>query len=92
MRNYLGYLDGEPVSTSSVFFGGGAVGIYCLSTAPWARGKGFGSALTVKPLLDAREMGYRIGVIPSFEMGSSISKRLGGRHLCQIENYYLTIL
>ena len=92
MRNYLGYLNGEPVSTSSVFFGGGVAGIYCVSTLPGARRKGFGSALTVKPLLDARDMGYRIGVLPSFEGGTNIYRKLGGRHLCQIENYYLTIL
>ncbi|HEX6268804.1 MAG TPA: hypothetical protein VFZ43_01100 [Anaerolineales bacterium] len=92
MRNYLGYLKGEPVSTSSLFFGGGVAGIYCVSTLPKARGKGCGSALTVQPLRHAREIGYRIGVLQSSEMEYTVCKKLGGRHLCQIENYYLTVL
>lgn len=90
IRNYLGYLNGEPVSTSTVFFGGSAAGIYDVSTLPEARGKGLGAALTLQPLLDAREMGYRISVLQSSDMGFSVYKKLGFRHLCQIENFYLS--
>ena len=88
LRNYLGYLNGKPVSTSTIFYGGGAAGIYCVATLPEARGQGIGAALTLKPLLDARETGYRIGVLQSSEMGFNVYKRLGFRHLCQIENFY----
>ena len=91
IRNYLGYLDGRPVSTSAVFYGGGAAGIYCVSTLPEARGKGIGAAITLKPLQEAREMGYRVGVLQSSEMGFNIYKNLGFRHLCQIENFYLSL-
>ena len=91
IRNYLGYLNGKPVSTSTVFYGGGAAGIYCVATLPEARGKGIGAAVTVKPLLDARETGYRVGVLQSSEMGFSVYKKLGFKHLCQIENFYLSV-
>jgi len=91
MQNYLGTLNGEPVATSCLFFGGGAAGIYSVSTMPKARGKGIGAALTLKPLHDAREMGYRIGVLQSSEMGYGVYKKLGFRHLCQIENFYLVL-
>jgi ribosomal protein S18 acetylase RimI-like enzyme len=91
IRNYLGYLDGKPVSTSTVFYGGGAAGIYCVATLPEARGKGIGAALTLKPLQDAREIGYRVGILQSSEMGFNIYKKLGFRHLCQIENFYLSL-
>ena len=91
IRNYLGYLDGRPVSTSTVFYGGGAAGIYCVSTLPEARGRGIGAAITLKPLQAAREMGYRIGVLQSSEMGFNVYKNLGFRHLCQIENFYLSL-
>ena len=91
VRNYLGYLNGEPVATSCVFFGGGVAGIYSVATLPSARGKGIGTAITLYPLLRAREMGYRVGVLQSSEMGFNIYKRLGFRHLCQIENFYKTI-
>jgi ribosomal protein S18 acetylase RimI-like enzyme len=88
IRNYLGYLNGEPVSTSCLFLGGGAAGIYSVATLPEARGKGIGAALTLDPLLKAREMGYRIGVLQSSEMGFNMYKRLGFQHLCQIEYFY----
>jgi len=91
IRNYLGYLNGKPVCTSTVFFGGGVAGIYCVATLPQARGKGIGAALTLKPLQNAREMGYRVGVLQSSEMGFNIYQRLGFRHLCQIENFYLSV-
>ena len=54
-------------------------------------GKGFGAAMTFNPLHQAREMGYRIGVLQSSEMGFNVYKRLGFRHLCQIENFYLVL-
>ena len=91
IRNYLGYLNGEPVATSTVFYGGGTAGIYCVATLPEARGKGIGGAITLKPLQDAREMGYRVGVLQSSEMGYSVYKKLGFRHLCQIESFYLSL-
>ena len=89
LRNYIGYLNGKPVATSCLFLGGGAAGIYSVSTLPEFRGKGIGAAMTVKPLLDAQAMGYRIGTLQSSDMGFNIYKRLGFRHLCQIENFYL---
>ena len=92
IRNYLGYLNGKPVATSCVFYGGGAAGIYSVSTLAEARGKGIGTALTLKPLQDAREMGYLIGILQSSEMGFNVYKKLGFRHLCQIENFYLSLL
>jgi len=88
IQNYLGYLKGEPVSTSCLFIGGGAAGIYSVATLPKARGRGIGAALTLDPLLKAREMGYRIGVLQSSEMGFNMYKRLGFQHLCQIEYFY----
>jgi ribosomal protein S18 acetylase RimI-like enzyme len=91
VRNYLGYLHGKPVATSSVFFGGGVAGIYSVSTVPGARRKGIGAALTLRPLHNAREMGYRIGVLQSSDMGFNIYQRLGFKHLCQIENFYRVI-
>ena len=91
LRNYLGYWNGTPVSTSSLFYGGGAAGIYCVATLPEARGRGLGAALTLYPLLEARALGYRVGVLQSSEMGFNVYKRLGFRHLCQIENFHLSV-
>jgi ribosomal protein S18 acetylase RimI-like enzyme len=88
VRNYLGYLDGKPVATSTVFYSAGVAGIYDVATLPEARGQGIGTALTLAPLLDALQIGYRIGILQSSDMGFGVYKKMGFRHLCQIENFY----
>jgi GNAT superfamily N-acetyltransferase len=89
-RHFLGYWNGEPVATSLLFTGGGVAGIYNVATLPEARGQGIGAALTFRPLQEAREMGYCIGTLQSSAMGYSVYRKLGFRHLCQIEYFYLS--
>lgn len=90
MRNYLGYLDGRPVATSSLFLSTGVAGVQFVATLPEARGQGLGGAMSLAPLLEARQMGYRIGILQSSEMGFPVYRRLGFQQVCQVEHYYWT--
>jgi GNAT superfamily N-acetyltransferase len=76
---YLGYLDGKPVATNMLFLGAGVGSVFAVGTIPEARGQGIGAMITLKPFLDAREMGYRYGVLFSTEMGHPVYERLGFR-------------
>jgi ribosomal protein S18 acetylase RimI-like enzyme len=76
---YVGYLDGRPVATNMLFNGGGVASVYAVATLPAAQGMGIGSAITLQPLLEAREMGYRHAVLFSSEMGVSVYQRIGFR-------------
>jgi ribosomal protein S18 acetylase RimI-like enzyme len=78
-RMYVGYWNGKPVATNMLFNGGGVAGLYCIGTIPEARGKGFGSAVTLQPLLDAQAEGYRYGVLFAAEMGIPMYRKSGFR-------------
>jgi ribosomal protein S18 acetylase RimI-like enzyme len=82
---YVGYLNGRPVATNILFNGGGAAGLYGIGTLPEARNQGIGAAITLKPLLDARDQGYHVGVLFATPMGLPVYRRLGFREVdCRI--------
>jgi ribosomal protein S18 acetylase RimI-like enzyme len=86
--SYLATVNNEPVATSAVFFGAGVAGIQMVATPPEWRGRGLGAAVTLAPLLDARKMGYRVGILQSSDMGFKIYQRLGFKELCRMKHYY----
>lgn len=85
---YLGLLNGELVATSLLFMAGGVAAIYDVATLPEARGRGIGTAITVAPLLAARMLGYRIGVLESTQMGLNVYRRLGFQEYCSFSFYF----
>jgi ribosomal protein S18 acetylase RimI-like enzyme len=74
---YVGYLGKEPVATAELTVGGGIVGLYNITTRTAHRGKGIGTAMTVRPLLDARNAGFETAVLQASEEGFPIYSRLG---------------
>jgi hypothetical protein len=89
-RLYVGYLEGEPVATNMVFDGAGVAGVFAVGTVERARGRGIGAAITLGPLVAARERGYNYGVLYSSDMGYTVYRRLGFRDLgCKITRYLL---
>ena len=87
IRNYLGYVNGKPVATSSVFFAAGVAGLQFIATVPKARRRGIGAAMTLAPLREARSMGYHVGTLQSSEMGYRMYERLGFRKVCNMDHF-----
>ena len=86
-RNYLALLNGQPVGTSQLFLSAGVAGIYNVTCIPEARGQGIGAALTLAPLLYAREIEYHIGILQASELGYRVYRRLGFQDLGQLSVY-----
>ena len=86
--SYLAYLDGQPVGTTSVFYHAGVAGIYSVTVNPQARGKGIGAMLTLQPLLDARDLGYKAGILQASTLGFPVYQRLGFEKNCSLNHFY----
>ena len=74
---YVGHLGQEPVGTAELTVSDGVVGLYGVLTAPQQRRRGFGTALTLRALLDARAAGHRIAVLQASREGARMYSRLG---------------
>jgi len=84
---YLAYYDGHPVASSLVIYKAGVAGIYNVTTLEKARGKGIGTAITLVPLIEAKELGYETAILHSSEMGYNVYKKMGFKEYCTIEMY-----
>lgn len=87
VKFYLGLLDGKPVATSNYYLGAGVCGLYFVGTLPEARNKGIGFSITQKPLLEARKMGYRAGILQASKMGHPIYLKLGFKEYGSMQSY-----
>jgi GNAT superfamily N-acetyltransferase len=86
-KAYLARWKDKPVATSLLQMGGGVAGIYAVATIPEARRKGIGAWVTLKPLLHAREIGYKGGILQSSAMGHGVYQSLGFQDCCRITSY-----
>ena len=88
LRYFLGTYHGKPVATSTLFLAEGVAGVYNIATLPEARRNGLGRAMSLQPLLEAQQLGYRIAILQSSEAGYNVYRKLGFQHICQMEDYY----
>jgi GNAT superfamily N-acetyltransferase len=82
---YVGYLDDMAVATAELTVGGGVVGLYSVCTLESYRRRGFGSALTLRPLLDARTHGFHTAILQS--AADSLYARIGFEPFGEITEY-----
>lgn len=87
IQHYLGLIDGVPVATASLLPAGGVAGIYNVATIPAMRRQGVGFAITLQPLRDARDDGFRIAVLQATKKGHNIYRKIGFRDCCKLRSY-----
>jgi GNAT superfamily N-acetyltransferase len=84
---YVGYLGAEPVASAELTVGGGVVGLYNIVTLAAHRRQGIGSAMTLRPLLDARQQGYKTAILQASAEGQGVYARLGFRAFGEYTEY-----
>jgi ribosomal protein S18 acetylase RimI-like enzyme len=84
---YVGYVDGAPVATAELTVGGGVAGLYNIITLEEYRRRGIGTAMTIRPLLDARDAGQRTAILQATDEGARVYRRLGFAAFGEITEY-----
>lgn len=86
-HRYIGFLDGIAVATAAMVLDAGVAGIYAVATVSQARRKGIGEFMTVMPLLEARQLGYHVGILQASPMGYPLYQRIGFKDVCKFSIY-----
>jgi ribosomal protein S18 acetylase RimI-like enzyme len=86
--SYVGYYEGEPVSTAAIVLGGGAIGVYNVATLPGSQRRGFGEAVMRHALAEARkEHATERLVLQSTPAGMRLYERMGFRTVTKVAVY-----
>jgi ribosomal protein S18 acetylase RimI-like enzyme len=76
---YLGYVQGEPVSTAIGLAVGETVGIFNVGTTPGRRRRGYGTAVTERAIRDGFDRGARLAWLQASQLGEPVYERMGFR-------------
>jgi len=86
--SYVGYVDGEPISTAAVVVGSGALGVYNVATLPDRQCHGYGEAVMRYALDDARRItGIEHSILQSTPAGLRLYQRMGYRTVTKVWVY-----
>lgn len=86
--SYVGYVDGEPVSTTAIVMGCGAIGVYNVATVPTRQRHGFGEAVMRYAVAEAqREHGVERVILQSTPAGFKLYERMGFRTVTRVAVY-----
>jgi GNAT superfamily N-acetyltransferase len=85
---WVGYMDGEPVSTAATVIGGGAVGVYNVATMPEHQRHGYGETAMRHAVAEAqRQYGINQTILQSTPAGHRLYQRMGFRTVTNVAVY-----
>ena len=84
---YVGYTDGQPVTTGLGIRTGRTIGVYNIATVESARHHGYGAAMTMRVVDDGAAAGCDVAILQSSAMGYPIYERLGFRTVVEYDGF-----
>jgi GNAT superfamily N-acetyltransferase len=84
---FVGMVDGIPTTCVRLFCTNNVAGIYHVATISSARGKGYGTEITIAALEAAKNLGCKLAILASSPAGYNVYYRLGFRDCCFCEAY-----
>jgi GNAT superfamily N-acetyltransferase len=85
---YVGYVNGEPVSTAATVISDGVVGVYNVATLPGHQRRGYGESIMRHALEKAREEhGLERTILQSTAQGMPIYQRMGYKTVTRVLVY-----
>jgi GNAT superfamily N-acetyltransferase len=84
---YVGYQDGQPVTSGLGLRTGTTIGIYNIATVESARRRGYGAAMTMRIVDDGGAEGCEVAILQASEMGQPVYERLGFRTVVEYFGY-----
>jgi ribosomal protein S18 acetylase RimI-like enzyme len=82
---YVGYIDGEPVSTAATVLGGGVIGVYNVATLHAYRRAGYGEAVMRHAVEQTRRRhGLSRTILQSTPQGFELYQRMGYRNVTRV--------
>lgn len=84
---YVGFVDGQPVTTGLGVRTGRTIGVYNIATTEGARRRGYGAAMTERVAADGAAAGADVAILQSSEMGRRIYERLGYRTVVEYDGW-----
>ena len=84
---YVGYTDGQPVTTGLGSRTGTTLGVYNIATVESARRQGLGAAITARVAADGAAAGCDVAILQASPMGYPIYERLGYRTVVEYDGW-----
>ncbi len=84
---YVGYANGEPVSSGLGIRTGRTIGVYNISTLAPFRRRGYGAAMTARVAADGAAAGCDVAILQASDMGRPVYERMGYRTVVEYMGY-----
>jgi GNAT superfamily N-acetyltransferase len=87
LKLYVGYVSEKPVAVQEAFSAHGIINFYAMAAVSSTQGKGYGAALMIAALREAKKASLRLAGVQTAEASRALYERLGFKPVGRIAAY-----